>query len=127
MAEDAYLKVAASQVQQAITAAQQEAHRIRGEADSMRRQLERDLTNMEVELQSKRAQFAGPTSGNPGRVEVVDAEIHRIRGRISDKQKEIERQMQQYEQQARAKEGVAGDLQSRVSDLERMANDPRLR
>lgn len=126
MAVDAYLKVAADQVEQAMVALRQEASQLRSDADNRQRHMETDFTRLKADIQADRALLLDPDE-NPARINVLQAQIRRHESEKADKERRLHQELQQMHQTAQAKESAASDLQGLVSSLHRVAGDSRMR
>ncbi len=126
MAADAYLKVAAGQLQQAATAVKQSADQIRAEAATFKQQIEHDINTMQSEMSVRQVELERHKS-EPGPAGALTVKVQSLQKQIEMKKQELAQRLSQSEQAARSKEGAVDGLKSQASRLESQAGDPNLR
>lgn len=126
MPADAYLKVAAGQLQQAATALKIDADKIRAEATAKRMQMEHDLSNKQAELASQHAELA-LAKEDPRRSMLFATKIKSLQNEIEALKKELADTTGKAEQKARDKEGAMQGLSGQAQKLEQQAGDPNMR
>jgi len=125
MAADAYLKVAAGQLRQAIDTLKREAAAVRSAATSTQQQAQHEITTLKAAKLSKEVGSQAPDL-SPDISRSLLNEARKLGDQISALEQQINNQNQQSEQLARNKEFAASDLESQAVNLENMATDSRL-
>lgn len=124
MAADAYLKVAAGQLQQAASAVKQDVERLHAEAATFRQQAEHDITNKQSKIAAWRVK-ADSNRGTP-KVVAIELEIKRMEQEMVNLKQQISQRNDQVAQATKGKEGAMAGLQSEATKLSRQASDPNL-
>ena len=126
MAADAYLKVAASQMQQAATAVKQDADQIRGELATFKRTVEKEIGNMQSEVTIRQLE-ADRNKDDTANYNMLLAVVLTLKHKISDKQQELAQRTSEAEQKIRGKEGAVQGIISQAQGIQRQAGDPQLK
>ncbi len=128
MAADAYLKSAASNLQQAASAVKQTAEHIRTEAANFKQQAEHDLTTKQSELMVKKIEFERhKNEGNNGGAEHARADVNRLQREIDATKQTLAQHTSQAESATRVRESAQQGLASQASRLQAQAGDPALK
>ena len=126
MAADAYIKVAASQLQQAASAVKQDAEHMRAEFSSYKQQTNHDISNMQSEMHQRQIE-AMRFKTDPPTYAAMMTNVKRIEQDMNTKKQELAQRTSEVEQIVRSKEGAVQGIQSQAQGLERQASDPKLR
>lgn len=126
MAADAYLKVAAGQLQQGATELKREADQARADANTQRQQIERELTNLQASINVAKVN-AARSHGDPGSHALHEGQVKNLQKQIDEKNRQLDLIKSQAEQLARTKESAMQGLKNQAQQLERQAGDPALR
>jgi peptidoglycan hydrolase CwlO-like protein len=126
MAADAYLKVAAGQLQQAATDVKRQADQIRSEAASFKQKAEGDIVSKTAEVKVLQMEM-DRRRDEPGVVSHLNIQIQNMQRDIDSLKQEIVQRTSQADQAVRGKEGAMQGLQSQSQQLAQQAGDPALR
>ena len=126
MAADAYLKVAAGQLQQAATAVKQDADHIRAELATFKHQAEHDINSMQTLAQVRRVE-ADRAKDEPANYNAIMAHVAKLEHDINEKKQELAKRTSEAEQKIRGKEGAVQGIASQAQGLQRQASDPNLK
>ena len=126
MAADAYLKVAAGQLQQAATEVKREADQTRAEATNLRGRLDTDIISLKTNLTAVQLEI-DRNKDDPTAYAHLRKQAYQIQSEIDSKKNEMDKIVSQAEQKARGKEGAMQGLKSQAQQLEQQASDPNLR
>ncbi|HEX8227056.1 MAG TPA: hypothetical protein VF572_04275 [Candidatus Saccharimonadales bacterium] len=126
MAADAYLKVAAGQLQQAATEVKREADVARAEATNFKQKVSGDIVSMKARLNAKEYE-RDRRRDEPHAYATLNLQVQQIQKEIQEKQQEMDQKVSEAEQIARGKEGAMQGLKSQASQLQQQSADPNLR